>query len=110
MTNKMKVSDIARDFSMESKEIIAILSKHTGEAKKSGAALNEQEINILFEVLTLKHKVKSFDDYFATGADAAKAAAEKRKADKDQKLAEQMAILEQLKAAQQAAQAEAKPA
>ncbi len=103
MTNKVKVSDIARDFSLESKEIIAILSKHTGEAKKSGAALNEQEINILFEVLTLKHKVKSFDDYFATGAAASAAAAEKRKAEKDQKLAEQMAILEQLKAAAQAA-------
>ena len=103
MTNKVKVSDIARDFSLESKEIIAILSKHTKEAKKSGAALNEQEINILFEVLTLKHKVKSFDDYFATGAAASAAAAEKRKAEKDQKLAEQMAILEQLKAAAQAA-------
>ena len=103
MTNKVKVSDIARDFSLESKEIIAILSKHTKEAKKSGAALNEQEINILFEVLTLNHKVKSFDDYFATGAAASAAAAEKRKAEKDQKLAEQMAILEQLKAAAQAA-------
>ena len=103
MTNKVKVSDIARDFGLESKEIIAILSKHTGEAKKSGASLNEQEINVLFEVLTLKNKVKSFDDYFATGAAASAAAAEKRKAEKDQKLAEQMAILEQLKAAAQAA-------
>ena len=103
MANKIKVSDIARDFSLESKEIIALLGKHTGEAKKSGASLTEQEINIIFEVLTLKHKVKSFDDYFATGAAARAAAAEKRKADKDQKLAEQMAILEQLKAAQMAA-------
>ncbi len=110
MTNKVKVSDIAKDFGVESKEIIAILGEHTAEAKKAGAALNEQEINIIFEVLTLKHKVKSFDDYFATGAAAREAAQKARQAEKDQKLAEQMAILEQLKAAAEAEAAAKKAA
>ena len=110
MTNKVKVSDIAKDFGVESKEIIAILGEHTAEAKKAGASLNEQEVNIIFEVLTLKHKVKSFDDYFATGAAAREAAQKARQAEKDQKLASQMAILEQLKAAAEAEAAEKKAA
>ena len=110
MTNKIKVSDIARDFNVESKEIIAILGEHTADAKKAGTVLNEQEINIIFEVLTLKHKVKSFDEYFATGAAAREAAQKARQAEKDQKLASQMAILEQLKAAAEAEAAEKKAA
>ena len=108
MINKIKVSDIARDFNVESKEIIALLGEHTDDAKKAGTVLTEQEINIVFEVLTLKHKVKSFDDYFATGAAAREAAQKARQAEKDQKLADQMAILAQLKAAAEAEAAEKK--
>ncbi|MCQ2477599.1 MAG: translation initiation factor IF-2 [Clostridia bacterium] len=102
MTNKYKISDIAKDFGMASKEISAIVLEITGEDKKSGASLNENEIGMLFNALTKKNSVKSFKDYFSMGEEArAKAAKEKQDA-KDKKLAEQMAILEQLKAAAEA--------
>ncbi|MBQ0083527.1 MAG: translation initiation factor IF-2 [Clostridiales bacterium] len=99
---KYKISDAAKDFNITSKELVAILEEKTGEAKKTSASLVPGEIDILFAVMTDAHQVKSFDEYFATGETARKNAAEKRKADKDKKLAEQMAILEQLKAAAQA--------
>ena len=107
MTNKYKISSLAKDFNMASKEITALLAELTGEEKKSGASLDEYEIGIVFDALTKRNAVKSFDEYFATGADVREAAAKAREAEKNKKLAEQMAILEQLKAAAAAQNAEA---
>ena len=106
MTNKYKVSDLAKDFNLSSKDIIGIVAEKTGAAKKSGAALDETEISIVFYELLNKNEVKSFKDYFATGAESREAAKKAREEEKNKKLAEQMAILEQLKAA---AMGEAKP-
>ena len=110
MTNKYKVSDIAKDFGVASKEITALMLEATGEEKKSGASLNEKEIGIFFDFITKKNSVKSFDNYFATGAAAREEAAKARQSEKDKKLADQMAILEQLKAAAAAQDAKNKPA
>lgn len=104
MTNKYKISEFAKDFGMPSKEIIAIVKEITGEEKKSGASLNETEISLLFDYITKQNTVRSFKAYFATGEESRAAAAEKRKAQRDKKLADQMAILEQLKAAAMAAE------
>ncbi len=105
MMVKYKVSDAAKDFGVASKEITAILEKNTGEAKKSGASLTELDLDIIFEVMTVNNSVDSFDEYFKTGETARAAAAEARRAEKDKKLAEQMALLEQLKAAAEAEKA-----
>ena len=99
MTNKYKLSDLAKDFNMTSKALSAIVLELTGEEKKSGATLNETEIEMVFNKLSLDNEVKSFDGYFATGDAARQKAKEDRENEKNKKLAEQMAILEQLKAA-----------
>ncbi len=109
MTNKYKLSDLAKDFSLKSKDIIDILVSVTGEEKKSGATLNEQEIELVFNRLTLDNQVKKFDDYFATGDEARKQAKKAREDEKNKKLADQMAILEQLKAAAAAQNGEEAP-
>ncbi len=109
MMVKYKVSDAAKDFNIAAKEIIAIIEANTGEAKKSGTALTERDLDIIFEVMTQKNQVESFDEYFETGERARKAAAEKRQAEKDKKLAEQMALLEQLKNAAEAEKAAKEP-
>ena len=99
MTNKYKLSDLAKDFNMTSKALSAVILELTGEEKKSGATLNEKEIEMVFNKLSLDNEVKSFDGYFATGDAARQKAKEDRESEKNKKLAEQMAILEQLKAA-----------
>ncbi len=104
MINRYKISDLAKDFSIPSKEIIALVASLTGEEKKSSAVLIENEIALVFDAITKKNAVKSFDAYFATGAETRAAAAKKKQDEKDRKLAEQMAILEQLKAAAAAAE------
>ncbi len=109
MTNKYKISELAKDFGVSSKDIIDIVTEKTGAAKKSGAVLNEAEISVVFSTLINDNEVKSFDEYFATGAESREAAKKAREAEKNKKLAEQMAILEQLKAAAAGAAAENKP-
>ncbi len=104
MTNKYKISDIAKDFGVSSKDIISVVTKITGEEKKSAYSLKEDEIGLLFDIITKDNSVKSFDDYFATGAEHRAEEAKARQTEKDKKLAEQMAILEQLKAAAAAAE------
>ena len=109
MTNKYKLSDLAKDFGVKSKDIIDIISSLTGNEKKSGATLDETEIALVFNKLTLDNQVKSFDAYFATGNDAREKAKQDREDKKNKKLAEQMAILEQLKAAAAAQSGEKAP-
>ncbi len=99
---KIKISDLAKDLALSNKELIAFIAEKMGLEKKSGASIEENEFDILFELITKEHQVKSFDAYFAMGADAREKNAAQRKAEKDKKLADQMAILEQLKAAQEA--------
>ncbi len=104
MINRYKISDLAKDFNMPSKELIALVGTLTGEEKKSSTVLIENEIAMVFDAITKKNAVKSFDDYFAMGAESRAAAAKKKQDEKDRKFAEQMAILEQLKAAAAAAE------
>ena len=99
MTNKYKISDFAKDFNMKSKDLTVLVSELTGSEKKSGAALNEQEIGLVFLAITESNQVKSFDEYFAMGEENRQKAKKAREDEKNKKLAEQAAILAQLQAA-----------
>ena len=60
MTNKYKISDLAKDFGVTSKEMCAIVLECTGEEKKSGASLGEREIGIVFDYITKKYNLQHF--------------------------------------------------
>ncbi len=97
---KYKIHEVAKDFGLSSKDIIAILDKYSSEPKKHTTVLDDKELDIVFETLTQASEVESFDAYFAAG--------ERIRAQKE---AEQKA--EEEKAAQEAAEKaepEAKPA
>ncbi len=98
MVVKYKLSDLAKDFNIDSKEIIALLAKQYDDAKKTGSTLNEEELNYVFEQLTTIHAVKTLDAYFAEGAkreekkaerEAKKAAEKKAAAPKEEKKPEE---------------------
>jgi len=99
MTNKYKISELAKDFNMKSKDLVALVTEITGVEKKSGGVLEPDEISLVFTRLTADNSVKNFDEYFATGKESREKAQKAREEEKNKKLAEQMAILEQLKAA-----------
>ena len=69
MMIKYRVSDVAKDFNVPAKEVIAVLADHNLPGKKSATALEEQELNIIFEHYTQKHSTDNLDAYFATAND-----------------------------------------
>ena len=56
--NKNKVSDLAKDFGMASKDILSVLSAYEDGSKKPSQVLSADEINLIFEHLTQKNQVK----------------------------------------------------
>ncbi len=69
MMIKYRVSDVAKDFGVSSKEIVDLLAKHFQPAKKSATALEENELDVIFEYYTQKHNTDNLDAYFATAND-----------------------------------------
>ncbi len=65
MMIKYRVSEVAKDFGVQSKEIIALLAKYSDVPKKSATALQEEELNIIFDYLTQQHNQENLDEYFA---------------------------------------------
>ena len=65
MITKYKVSEVAKDFGVQSKVVSDILGKYFDDPKKSSTALDSKELDVLFDVLTQENSVTSFDSYFA---------------------------------------------
>ncbi len=55
--NKNKVSVLAKDLGMASKEIVGIMKDYTDTVKGPSQVLDERELSILFEYLTQKNQV-----------------------------------------------------
>ena len=66
MINKYRVHEVAKDFDVPSKEILDIVSKHFDGQKKSMTALEEAELDVIFEIVTQENSVENFDAYFAS--------------------------------------------
>ncbi len=67
MLVKYKVNEVARDLSVDAKEVISVISEYIGETKKSVSTLNEDELNVVFDYFSQKNAVESLDAYFAEG-------------------------------------------
>ncbi len=80
MMIKYRVSEVAKDFGVPSKEVIELLGKYTDTPKKSATALTEEELDLVFEHFTQTRQVENFDAYFALAAE--EKAEEKEKAEK----------------------------
>ncbi|SBW10224.1 Translation initiation factor IF-2 [uncultured Eubacteriales bacterium] len=75
LNNKYRVSDVAKDFNRPSKDIIEVLAQYDSTPKKSGQALEDRELNFLFEHLTQHNQVASIESIFADTYHEPKAAA-----------------------------------
>lgn len=100
---KYKVHELAKDFGLQTKDVLELLAGVFGE-KKSQTSLEEEEIDYVFDAITQQNQVKSFDSYFAKGDEARNKRKEQKAKEKEELLAKQAAILAQLKAAQLAEQ------
>ena len=69
MMMKYRVHEVAKDLNVPSKEIVDLLQKHFGEVKKHMTALNEEELDVIFEHYTQARQVENFNQYFAQKAE-----------------------------------------
>ena len=72
MINKYRVHEVAKDFDVSSKGVLEILNKYFDGQKKSMTALEETELDVVFEVFTKENSVENFDAYFATANESKK--------------------------------------
>ncbi|MDD6021791.1 MAG: translation initiation factor IF-2 [Oscillospiraceae bacterium] len=89
--DKYKVHELAKDFDISSKEVVEILTQNGFEAKKSMTALDPNELDVLFNVITAKNSVESFDAYFAAGAKKEEAEPQPEKEEKAEEKADEKA-------------------
>ncbi|MBR5536658.1 MAG: translation initiation factor IF-2 [Clostridia bacterium] len=80
VNNKIKISELAKDFNLQGKDICAALSA-MGMSYKPSQSVSSQEVGMLFDYLTQKNQMNSLEDVRATAVQAAeqrKQAAEDR--------------------------------
>ena len=73
-----KLSEVAKDFGFSNKEISEILGKYLKAPRSNAQALNEEELNVVFESLTQTHQIDDIKRVF-----------ELAKAEKEQKTQKQ---------------------
>ena len=85
MINKYRVHEVAKDFDMQSKKVIELLAKYFDDQKKHMTALEENELDVIFETFTQENQVENFDAYFATVKQKEEKPQEKAPAESDGK-------------------------
>lgn len=65
MTKKYKIHEFAKDFDLQSKEIIELVEKYFDGEKKYQTALEEKELDLLFDVISKEKAPANLDSYFA---------------------------------------------
>ncbi|MGN1347880.1 MAG: translation initiation factor IF-2 [Acutalibacteraceae bacterium] len=65
--DKYKVSELAKDFNISNKDMIEFLNANSISDKKTSSVLVPKEFDLVFNALTDKYAVESFDEYFAIG-------------------------------------------
>ena len=61
MMIKYRVSEVAKDFGKTTKEVVGILAEFDDAPKKSMTALEENELDLVFEPITQAKQVENFD-------------------------------------------------
>ncbi len=65
MAAKYKIHEFAKDFDMKSNAVIELMTKLDDTPRKSSAALTPDELDWLFDRLTVSHEAAGFEAYFA---------------------------------------------
>ncbi|SDA22873.1 translation initiation factor IF-2 [Ruminococcus sp. YE71] len=84
-TNKIKLSELAKDINTNTAKVIECLADLGGEPKKSGSMLTPEEVCYVMEFFTQNNQVDSFDAYFANNVAPEKPAEEKKPAKETKK-------------------------
>ena len=62
---KYRVKEVAADFETTPKEIAEVISKYFEKPKSNAQVLTEEELNVVFDYLTLHHQITSLEQVYA---------------------------------------------
>ncbi len=62
---KYKVHEVAKDLGLQSKAVSDVVEKYCNTVKKSMTALEEEELNVVFDYFTQQNAMENLDSYFA---------------------------------------------
>ena len=65
LNTKYRVHEVAKDFGLNSKEIVDILTEYAAAPKNHMQALEDRELSLIFECLTQRNQVESIESVFA---------------------------------------------
>lgn len=82
MLIKYRVHEVSKDLNVPSKDVVELLKKHFGETKKHMTALNEDELDVVFDYYTQQMSLEGFDEFFAVRDRAIEEHAEERAREK----------------------------
>ncbi len=63
MMKKYRVHEVAKDLDVQNKDVLDILTQYVDDTKKHMTALEENELDIVFETYTQKKSVESFKEF-----------------------------------------------
>ena len=87
---KYRIKEVAADLGVTPKEISAIVEKYFEKPKSTAQVLEENQLNLIFDLMTQRNQISSVEVVFAAAL-AAQEAAEKKKAEEAAKKAEEAA-------------------
>ena len=64
MINKYRVHEVAKDFDIKSNIVVDLLGKYFDGQKKHMTALEEDELDVIFETFTKEYQVEDLNEYF----------------------------------------------
>ncbi len=82
---KIKAYELSKGFGIPSKEIVKVLHDYGVSEKNHMSALDENELDVIFEYYTQKNQVEDFSALFAVPVEAEKPKKEEAKAEKTEK-------------------------
>ncbi|MBQ3602969.1 MAG: translation initiation factor IF-2 [Clostridia bacterium] len=65
---KYRIHEVGKDFGKSSKVVLELLAQYFDDTKNHMTALEDKELDIIFETFTQQNAVASFDEYFATAS------------------------------------------
>ena len=65
---KYRIGEVAKDFGMPNKVVMELVTEKYGKPKSHQQVLTEDQLNVIFDVLTQQNQIDSIEQVYATAA------------------------------------------
>ena len=65
---KYRIGEVAKDFGIPSKQVMELITEKYEKPKSHQQVLTDEQLNLVFDVLTQQNQIDSLDQVFAAAA------------------------------------------